>query len=239
MIQLGVNIDHVATLRQVRGNVNYPDPVEAALIAQSAGADNITLHLREDRRHIQDKDVYAIKEAISIPMNLEVALTPEMIDIALDVSPEMCCLVPEKRQELTTEGGLDVVKYQKDIQKACERFADAGIRVSLFIDMHEEQILAATACGAPEVEFHTGEYALAQGEQQVNYLNELKAAAMFATQKGLIVHAGHGLNYDNVMPVTRISEIEALMIGHAIVARAVFVGLENAVKEMKALLKAH
>lgn len=236
MTQLGVNIDHVATLREVRGNVNYPDPIEAALVAQKAGADNITVHLREDRRHIQDRDVYALKKVLNIPINLEVAVVPEMLDIALDVAPKFCCLVPEKREELTTEGGLDVIRYQREIADACERLANAGIIVSLFIDAEPKQILAAAEIGAPAIELHTGAYALAEGNDQVLHLQRIREAAILAKKNGLEVHAGHGLHLQNVTPIAHIEQIEALMIGHAIVARAIFVGMAEAIREMKALI---
>lgn len=236
MLQLGINIDHVATLREARGGIS-PEPIAAALIAQEAGADNITLHLREDRRHIHDRDLFVLKQAIGIPINFEMAATPEMLEIALEVQPEMCCLVPEKREELTTEGGLDVISHRKEIHQACQQLAAEGIHVSLFIDPNVDQIAAAVECGAAAVELHTGAYADARRpEQQLLYLEQLRMAAAFAQHQGIEVHAGHGLNYHNVIPVAQIPEISALMIGHAIVARAVLKGMETAVKEMKSLM---
>jgi pyridoxine 5-phosphate synthase len=235
MIQLGVNIDHVATLRNVRGTV-YPEPIAAALIAQEAGADNITLHLREDRRHIIDRDVYVLKEVLAIPINFEMAVTEEMLHIAAEVLPQMCSLVPEKREELTTEGGLDVIGNRVEVGKACKILTDLGIHVSLFIDADVEQIAAAVDCGAQAIELHTGAYAEAAPHDQPAHLNQLRKATEFAISKGLTVHAGHGLNYYNVLPVAQIPGIEALMIGHAIVARAVLKGMETAVKEMKTLM---
>lgn len=235
-IKLGVNIDHVATLRQARGTL-YPDPVQAALVAQQAGADGITLHLREDRRHIQDDDVFAVKQAIQVPMNLEMAVTDEMIAIAETVEPEHVCLVPEKREEITTEGGLDVVSYEAEVKAACQRLAKAGIEVSLFIDPDQAQIDAAKRCGAPTIELHTGTYADAK-KDKANALQHIVDAAAYAKRIGLIVNAGHGLHERNVHAIAEIPEINELNIGHSIIAQSVFVGLEQAVAEMKRLMLA-
>jgi pyridoxine 5-phosphate synthase len=236
-ISLGVNIDHVATLRQARGT-RYPDPVYAALMAEQAGADSITLHLREDRRHIQDQDLHAIRAVIQTRMNLEMAVTEEMLDIAERVRPEDCCLVPEKRSELTTEGGLDVIGQSSRIAEACARLKSRGMRASLFIDPDRAQIDAAAATGAPVVELHTGAYAEAAGAGQAAELHRLQDAARHAVALGLTVHAGHGLHYHNVQPVAAIAEIVELNIGHAIIARALFHGLAPAVSEMKHLMLA-
>ncbi len=235
-ICLGVNIDHVATLRQARGT-RYPDPVYAALMAEQAGADSITLHLREDRRHIQDRDLHSMKGVLQTRMNLEMAVTDEMLGIALDVQPQDCCLVPERREELTTEGGLDVAGQLDRVSAAVARLADAGIRVSLFIDPDAQQLEAARASGAPVVELHTGAYGEATGERaRARELARLCEAASAGAKLGLTVHAGHGLHYHNVIPVAAIAEIVELNIGHAIIARAVFDGLGTAVSEMKHLL---
>lgn len=234
-IHLGVNIDHVATLRQARG-VAYPEPLHAALLAEQAGADSITLHLREDRRHIQDRDVRSFKQALQTRMNLEMAATDEMLKIASEVRPEDVCLVPEKRAELTTEGGLDVAGQRAHIADACKRLAHAGIRVSLFIDADARQIDAAKEAGAPVIEIHTGAYAERRGAAQAKELARIVEAAKYAASLGLIVNAGHGLHYHNVQPIAAIAEIVELNIGHAIVARAVFAGLANAVREMKRLM---
>ncbi len=231
-IHLGVNIDHVATLRQARGTP-YPRPVEAALIAEQAGADSITVHLREDRRHIQDADLYEIHEVMRRHMNLEMAVTQEMIGIAGALQPTDCCLVPERREELTTEGGLDVAGQVDKVREACSRLAEVGIRVSLFVDPDAEQLDAAVAAGAPVVELHTGAYADAADEQQHAELERVVAAAKHAAGIGLTVHAGHGLHYGNVAAVAAIDEIVELNIGHAIVSRAVFDGLAEAVSDMK------
>jgi pyridoxine 5-phosphate synthase len=236
-IALGVNIDHVATLRQARGT-RYPDPVYAALMAEQAGADSITLHLREDRRHIQDQDLHAIRAVIQTRMNLEMAVTDEMLSIAERVRPEDCCLVPEKRSELTTEGGLDVAAQADRIGAACARLKSLGMRVSLFIDPDRGQIDAAAGAGAPVVELHTGAYAQATGAERAAELHRLQQAARHAVAIGLTVHAGHGLHYHNVQPVAAIAEIVELNIGHAIIARAVFHGLASAVSEMKHLMQA-
>ena len=236
MILLGVNIDHVATLRQARGT-DYPSPVEAAQAAENAGADFITLHLREDRRHIQDRDVSVLRRTLRTRMNLEAAVTPEMIRIARRVRPQDVCLVPERRAELTTEGGLDVVRHFKRVERACRDLGMAGIRVSLFIDADTAQIQAAMKAGAPVVELHTGAYADARGAgARSRELRKIRAAAGYAAGKGLQVNAGHGLNYHNVQPVAAIAEIRELNIGHSIVARSVFVGIGQAVREMKALI---
>jgi len=234
-LHLGVNIDHVATLRQARGT-SYPDPVTAALIAEKAGADSITLHLREDRRHIQDRDVYALKEAMQTHMNLEMAVTEEMLTVAMDVIPSDCCLVPEKREELTTEGGLDVASHLEKVADACARLGDQGIRVSLFIDPDERQLDAAVRAGAPVVELHTGTYADGEGEQQKDELERVTSAASHGQEIGLIVNAGHGLHYENVTAIARIPEIVELNIGHAIIAQSVFDGVSQAVSEMKRLM---
>jgi pyridoxine 5-phosphate synthase len=236
-IALGVNIDHVATLRQAR-RAREPDPVHAALIAEQSGADSITLHLREDRRHIQDRDVRALKGLLQTHMNLEMAVTDEMLAIADEVRPADCCLVPEKRTELTTEGGLDVAAQAPRIQAAAAKLAAAGIRVSLFIDPDTAQIEAAARSGAPVVELHTGAYAGATGAARATELGRLAGAARLAARLGLTVHAGHGLDYHNVQPVAVIPEIVELNIGHAIMARAVFTGLPEAVRTMKALMQA-
>jgi pyridoxine 5-phosphate synthase len=232
---LGVNIDHVATVRQARGT-DYPDPVKAALLAESAGADSITLHLREDRRHIQDDDLKRLKAAMQTHMNLEMAVTDEMLAIAAGIRPQDCCLVPEKRQELTTEGGLDVAGQLDKVAAACSQLAGSGIRVSLFIDPDPRQLDAAVTAGAPVVELHTGAYADADPGAQDAELQRIVEAAAYGRQIGLTVHAGHGLHYENVKPVAEIPEIVELNIGHAIVARAVFDGFSEAVREMKRLM---
>lgn len=234
-IKLGVNVDHVATLRQARGT-DYPDPVEAALRAERAGADSITVHLREDRRHIQDRDLPALKSRMNTRMNLEMAVTEEMIAIATELGPEDCCLVPEKREELTTEGGLDVASQQQRVADACRRLAQAGIRVSLFIDPERAQLDAAAAVGAPVVELHTGAYADADEASRQDELQRVVEAAAHGAELGLKVHAGHGLNYVNVTPVAAIPAIVELNIGHAIVARSVLDGMGRAVSEMKRLM---
>ncbi|MEK6736348.1 MAG: pyridoxine 5'-phosphate synthase [Pseudomonadota bacterium] len=236
MIELGVNIDHVATLRQARGT-QYPSPIEAALIAETAGADAITLHLREDRRHIQDTDVDILRNLLKTRMNLESAVTDEMIDIALKVKPHDICLVPERREELTTEGGLDVIKHAEQIKRACGRLGDAGIRVSLFINADPLQIEAASQVGAPVIEIHTGSYADASSMAiQQNELSIIQKAVTFGSALGLKINAGHGLHYQNVQSIAAIPEIAELNIGHAIVARAIFVGFKQAVQEMKQLI---
>ena len=234
-IYLGVNIDHVATLRQARGTP-YPRLADAVIIAERAGADSITVHLREDRRHIQDADLPAIAEVMQTHMNLELAVTDEMLGIACEFAPSDCCLVPERREELTTEGGLDVAGQIDRVREACTRLAEAGIRVSLFIDPDEAQLEAAVACGAPVVELHTGAYAEAQGERRAAELQRIIAAAAFGDGLGLVINAGHGLNYDNVGEIAVIPQIVELNIGHGIVSRAVFDGLAVAVSEMKRLM---
>ncbi|WP_110600047.1 pyridoxine 5'-phosphate synthase [Salinicola lusitanus] len=236
-IQLGVNIDHVATLRQARGT-RYPDPVQAALLAEEAGADGITLHLREDRRHIQERDVELISAVLNTRMNLEMAVTEEMVALAERLKPADVCLVPEKREELTTEGGLDVVASRDTVASACERLRAAGCQVSLFVDPEPAQIQASFEVGAPVVELHTGAYAEATGDARRLEYARLTAAAEFASELGLVVNAGHGLHYHNVEAVAAIPGIHELNIGHAIIARALFVGLKEAVGEMKRLMVA-
>jgi pyridoxine 5-phosphate synthase len=235
-IFLGINIDHVATLRQARGT-SYPDPIKAALDAEMAGADSITLHLREDRRHIQDEDVDRLSALRQTKVNLEMAATEEMVNIACRVKPEDVCLVPEKREELTTEGGLDVVSQQPWLTDVCERLAKNNTRVSLFIDADRAQIDAAKSVGAPVIEIHTGTYAELTDKKEIEQeLNRLQEAASYAKSIGLVVNAGHGLHYHNVKPIAAMQEFEELNIGHAIIARAVFSGLSDAVKEMKKLM---
>jgi pyridoxine 5-phosphate synthase len=232
---LGVNIDHVATLRQARGT-RYPEPVQAALVAEQAGADAITVHLREDRRHIQDRDVELLTEVLQTRMNLEMAVTDEMIALAKRYRPSDCCLVPERREELTTEGGLDVAGQHERIRAACAELAGAEIRVSLFIDPEPRQIEAAAAAGAPVIELHTGAFADAEPAAAQRELERLRAAAAQARELGLIVNAGHGLHYHNVQEIARIPDVAELNIGHSIIARAVFSGLAGAVTEMKRLI---
>ena len=235
-IYLGVNIDHIATLRQARGTV-YPCPVEAALICEQAGADSITLHLREDRRHINDADVELMRSSLKTKMNLEMAATDEMLSIAANIKPEDCCLVPEKREELTTEGGLDVAGNVDNIKAACDRLANANILVSLFIDADKAQIDAAAACNAPYIEIHTGQYAEATSEEaQQEELARLVEGIEYADSLGLKVNAGHGLHYHNVKPIAAIPQLIELNIGHAIIARAAFDGLHKAVADMRKLM---
>lgn len=237
-IKLGVNLDHVATLRQVR-HTRYPDPLQAAFVAQDAGADNITVHLREDRRHVQERDVEAMRQALVIPLNLEMAATTAIRRIAVRVRPAECCLVPERRQELTTEGGLDVAGKTRALREYCRRLRDAGIDVSLFIDPDKRQIEAARAIGAPIVELHTGTYAEAtNANRRARELRRLRDAANCGLEAGLVVHAGHGLHYQNVQEIAAIPGIRCLNIGHAIVARAVMTGMAEAVREMKRLMLA-
>jgi len=236
-IRLGVNIDHVATLRQARGTV-YPSPVEAALLCEQAGADLITLHLREDRRHIQDHDVYALRPLLQTRMNLEMALTEEMIGIALDVLPQDVCIVPERREERTTEGGLEVLGQHERVASAVRRLSDTGIRVSLFIAPDEAQIAAAAEVGAPVIEIHTGHYADTTGAAQQAELERIVRATEYGTSLGLAVNAGHGLNLANVAPIAAIAQMEELNIGHALIGDAVFVGLDTAVRQMKAAMQA-
>ncbi|MBJ7223288.1 MULTISPECIES: pyridoxine 5'-phosphate synthase [unclassified Brenneria] len=234
---LGVNIDHIATLRNARGTA-YPDPVQAAFLAEQAGADGITVHLREDRRHITDRDVRILRETIQTRMNLEMAVTEEMVNIACELKPHFCCLVPEKRQEVTTEGGLDVAGQQEKMNDAVARLSRAGIQVSLFIDADKRQIDAAAASGAPYIEIHTGAYADAVDEPSRQHeFARIREAAAYAAGKGLKVNAGHGLTYHNVLPIAALPEMHELNIGHAIIGRAVMSGLGAAVVEMKALLR--
>ena len=233
---LGVNIDHIATVRNARGT-NYPDPVQAAFIAEQAGADGITVHLREDRRHITDRDVRILRDTIQTRMNLEMAVTDEMIGIACDIQPHFCCLVPEKRQEVTTEGGLDVAGQQEKMNAAVRLLSDAGILVSLFIDADHRQIEAAVASGAPYIEIHTGAYAEApEGLARDAELARIRHAATFAASLGLKVNAGHGLHYHNVKPIAALADITELNIGHAIVAQALFTCFDRAVRDMKTLM---
>lgn len=236
-ILLGVNIDHIATLRQARGT-RYPDPIQAALIAEQAGADGITAHLREDRRHIQDRDIYLLKDMLHTRLNFEMAVTEEMIAIAQKVKPFACCLVPEKRTELTTEGGLNVAGQLLNIQSACDRLKNAGIEVSLFIDPEYEQIDAAVKAGAPVIELHTGRYADAENaEQQGEELARIRHAADYAHAAGLQVNAGHGLNFHNVEAICAIPEMVELNIGHSIIAQAVLTGLAQTVADLKQLMR--
>jgi pyridoxine 5-phosphate synthase len=234
---LGVNVDHVATIRQARGT-DYPSPVAAALLAERAGADSITMHLREDRRHIQDHDLDKFAACMQTHMNLEMAVTEEMLAIAGALRPQDCCLVPESREELTTEGGLDVAAQKSKINDACQRLAESEIRVSLFIDPDQKQLEATVDVGAPVVELHTGAYADATAALQEAELARIQEASRYGREWGLTVHAGHGLHYENVTPVAAIAEIVELNIGHAIIARAVIDGLEVAVSEMKRLMLA-
>ncbi|WP_147199296.1 pyridoxine 5'-phosphate synthase [Pantoea sp. CCBC3-3-1] len=234
---LGVNIDHVATVRNARGT-HYPDPVQAAFVSEQAGADGITVHLREDRRHITDRDVRILRQTIQTRMNLEMAVTDEMIDIACEIKPHFCCLVPEKREEVTTEGGLDVAGQLEKITVAVSRLKEVGIQVSLFIDPDHQQIDAALASGAPYIEIHTGAYAEAEeGRARDAEFRRIKDAAVYAAGKGLKVNAGHGLTYHNVQPIAALPQMHELNIGHAIIGRAVMSGLADAVSEMKALMR--
>ncbi|HYW03135.1 MAG TPA: pyridoxine 5'-phosphate synthase [Gammaproteobacteria bacterium] len=236
-IALGVNVDHVASLRQARGT-RYPEVLQAALLAEQAGADSITVHLREDRRHIQERDVRLLVQALQTRLNLEMACTDEMLEVAASVRPADCCLVPERREELTTEGGLDVAAQEGRIVEACARLARAGVRVALFVDPDGAQLEACARAGAPAVELHTGRYADAPDRGgRAAMLEELRQAAARARALGLEVHAGHGLSYHNVQAVAAIPELTELNIGHAIVARAVFTGIEAAVREMRRLLR--
>ncbi|KXS50574.1 MAG: pyridoxine 5-phosphate synthase [Marinobacter sp. T13-3] len=235
-VLLGVNIDHVATLRQARGT-RYPDPVQAAMMAEEAGADGITIHPREDRRHIQDRDVLLLRDTLQTKMNLEMAVTDAMLAFAERVEPECVCLVPEKREELTTEGGLDVEGQEERVARACDRLAKIGAEVSLFIDPDPVQIDAAVRCGAPVVELHTGEYAEARDSVALEAsFQVLENAVAYARKRGLIVNAGHGLHYHNTERVAAIPGINELNIGHAIIARAVFTGLKDAVRDMRSIL---
>jgi pyridoxine 5-phosphate synthase len=236
-ILLGVNIDHVATVRQARGT-RYPEPIQAALVAEQAGADAITLHLREDRRHIQDRDVEMLRDILQTRMNLEMAVTPEMADIACRIRPADCCLVPERREELTTEGGLDVASRQDAMRAFCARLAEAGIRVSLFIDADPVQIEAARAVGAPVIEIHTGHYADAHDPvERATQLERIRSAVELGLSLGLQVNAGHGLDYHNVKAIAAIPGVRELNIGHSIIARALFSGLDRAVRDMKDVME--
>ncbi|OSM95162.1 MULTISPECIES: pyridoxine 5'-phosphate synthase [Lonsdalea] len=234
---LGVNIDHIATLRNARGTA-YPDPVQAAFIAEQAGADGITVHLREDRRHITDRDVRLLRQTIQTRMNLEMAVTDEMVSIACELQPHFCCLVPEKRQEVTTEGGLDVAGQLDKMQDAVKKLNAAGINVSLFIDPDRAQIDAAVACAAPYIELHTGAYADADSDESRQHeFERIRDAATYAAAKGIRVNAGHGLTYHNVQPIAALPEMHELNIGHSIIGRAVMGGLPTAVAEMKSLMR--
>jgi pyridoxine 5-phosphate synthase len=236
MIKLGVNIDHIATLRQAR-KIGIPDIVESAIIAESAGADCITVHLREDRRHIQDNDVIALRNTVKTRLNLEMSINEEIVKIALKIKPDEVCIVPERRQELTTEGGLNIKKDFSRLKDVINRLKDKGITVSLFIDPNEEQIENAKLIGADCVELHTGRYADAKERKEIDEeLNRLIKSGKYARDLGLILNAGHGLNYTNVIPIAKIHEMNTLNIGFSIVARAIFIGLFNAVKEMKQLI---
>jgi pyridoxine 5-phosphate synthase len=235
-ILLGVNIDHIATIREARGT-RYPEPIQAALVAEQAGADAITLHLREDRRHIQDRDVELLRGILHTRMNLEMAATPEMGRIAVELRPADCCLVPERREELTTEGGLDVAGHQRHISDFCAMLGEAGVRVSLFIDADPAQLDAAAEAGAPVVEIHTGRYADAlSAEARADELARIAAAVEHGKRMGLEVNAGHGLDYHNVTAVAALPGVRELNIGHAIVARALFSGLDRAIRDMKSLM---
>ncbi len=236
MIRLGVNVDHVATVRQAR-RAQVPDPMEAALLAEKAGADGITVHLREDRRHIQERDVELLRERLKTKLNLEMAVTPAMVAFAETLRPDDACFVPEKREELTTEGGLDIVAHRRKIQDSVKRLQDRGIHVSLFVDPEEKQIETSREVGADAVEVHTGTYCNAAGAEREKERRTVASAVSLAHRLGLEVHAGHGLDYENVLPIAGIHEIVELNIGHSIIARAVVVGIEQAVREMKALLK--
>lgn len=234
-VTLGVNIDHVATLRQARGT-RFPDPVYAAQVAEHSGADSITFHLREDRRHIQERDALLLKQVVNTKLNLEIAITDEMITFACELNTEDVCLVPEKREELTTEGGLDVAGQIEQVRTSCARLADVGTRVSPFIDASRDQIDAVIECGAPCIEIHTGHYADAQGDEQLQKLAEINEAIAYAHAKGLQVNAGHGLNRHNVRPIAANPLVSELNIGHAIIADAVFLGLEQAIRDIKRLI---
>ncbi len=236
MLRLGVNIDHVATLRQARG-VDYPSPMAAAQLCEKAGAQSITIHLREDRRHIQDGDLFELRRGLKVPLNLEMANCHEIVEIALKAQPDEVCLVPEKRRELTTEGGLDVAGHQPAIKATAGRLAAAGIRVSLFIDPDVRQIRAAAAVGAPVIELHTGTYCNARGQRRSAELNKLIQGAILANQIGLQVNAGHGINLDNLDGIMRVPHLDTLNIGHSIVARAVLIGMQAAVREMSRAMR--
>jgi pyridoxine 5-phosphate synthase len=234
-LRLGVNIDHVATIRNARGGLT-PDPLRAALVAQEAGADGITAHLREDRRHIIDEDIGHLIGAIALPLNMEMAATEEMVSLALKHRPHAACIVPERREERTTEGGLDAFGQHNHLQSLISRLADAGIRVSLFIEPDPRQIEAAMLLGAPVVEFHTGRYAHAEGEAQVEELRRIADAAALAVKNGIEPHAGHGLTYDNVQPIAAIPQIAELNIGHFLIGEAIFTGLDASIRRMRSLM---
>ncbi|HZD25778.1 MAG TPA: pyridoxine 5'-phosphate synthase [Alphaproteobacteria bacterium] len=234
-LRLGVNIDHVATIRNARGG-GHPDPVRAARLAAEAGADGITAHLREDRRHISDDDIHRLSQEIDLPLNLEMAATEEMLAIAVRHRPHACCLVPEKREEVTTEGGLDAARYQDDLRRYVDELGRAGARVSLFIDPDAPQLRAAKALGAPVVELHTGQYANAEGAERSRELERLRTAAALADELGLECHAGHGLTFDNVGPVAAILNVVELNIGHFLVGEAIFGGLDSAIRRMRSLM---
>lgn len=234
-LRLGINIDHVATVRNARGG-NYPDPVRAAIIAQEAGADGITAHLREDRRHISDDDLARLKESINLPLNMEMAATDEMLAIALNTKPNACCIVPEKRQEVTTEGGLDVVRQHNSLSHYINELKNAGIRVSLFIDPVKEQIEKAVNLGADIVELHTGAYCDAEGKIQQQHLLAIQEAAIFCANAKIECHAGHGLSFDTVKPIAAIPNIVELNIGHFLISEAIFLGLDHAIKKMRQLM---
>lgn len=236
MIKLGVNIDHVATLRQARGGA-VPNPTEAALEAVKGGADSITVHLREDRRHIQDSDLWKLKRILRKPLNLEMALHPEIVNLALQLQPEKVCFVPERRRELTTEGGLDAWEKRNRLKRIVPRMAKKGIEVSLFIDPEIKQTRAAKEVGAGAVEFHTGPYANAEKKEKRRELKRLRLAALEAHRLGLKVHAGHGLDYENIGPIKQLPHLEEVNIGHSIVSRAVFIGMRKAVREMRVILR--
>lgn len=237
-LRLGVNIDHVATVREARKTTGYPDPLQAAILAEQAGADGITLHLREDRRHIQPDDVKRIKDNISIPLNFEMAATKEMLAFALEIQPRYCCLVPERREEVTTEGGLDVVSHFERLKEITNELKAHDIEVSMFIAPDEAQIIASKEVGATLIELHTGEYANALSKTELEHsLKLIEQSAMFAHKIGLQVNAGHGLNYQNVIPIAAINVIKELNIGHSIVAQSIMIGMTQAVLEMKALMK--
>lgn len=235
MPELGVNIDHVATVRQARRTYE-PDPVWAATLAELGGADGITVHLREDRRHIQDRDVRLLRETVSVKLNLELACSEEIVGIACATRPDQATLVPERREEVTTEGGLDVIRHRDAVSRSIDRLRQAGVYVSLFLDPSPEQLEAAAALGAEAVELHTGQYALAKGREQAAELAKLVTASQQIRSLGMALHAGHGLNYHNVVPIARIPGMHELNIGHAIISRAIFSGLERAVREMKELV---
>jgi len=235
-IRLGINVDHVATIREQR-HTAYPDPVEVALLAEKAGADQITVHLREDRRHIKEKDVLELKKKLKIPLNLEMSLNKDIVEFALKIKPYSCCIVPEKRKELTTEGGLDVVKNRRNLLKVIPRMKKKGIKVSLFVEPNRKQILASKEVGSDAVELHTGRYADAETIKQRNKeLKKIKEASFYTLKLGLKLHAGHGLHYENTLPIAKIKGMEELNIGHSIIAKSVEVGIEKAVRLMKKII---